>query len=95
MEAQDRRSFGERREASPHGGEGRRIDGVRRIWKRRHGGLRGMTHEGEFDRRGVHPSLFAALGFPLLRGVRRVGSARRSGLARRSAMRRWTDQQGL
>ena len=95
MEAHNRRLFGERRDAGPRGGEGRRIDEVRRIRNRRHGGSRGMTHEDEFDRRGVHPWLFAALGFPLLRGIRRVGLARRSGVARRSVLRRWTDEQGL
>jgi len=68
MQAQDRRSFGERREAGPYVGEGRRIDEVRRIWNRRHGGPGGVTDEGEFDRRGAHPSLFAALGFPLFGG---------------------------
>ena len=52
-----------------------------------------MTDGGRFDRRGEHPSLFATLGFRLLRGVRRMDSDRRSDVVRRSFMRRSLDRQ--
>jgi len=85
MEAHDERRIMERREAARHGGEGRRIDKERRSWGRRHSAGEGMTDGGKFDRRGAHPSLFATLGLPPLRGVR---SPQRSGVVRRSFVRR-------
>ena len=96
MEAPDQRRIAERREADQRGGEGRRIDNARRNRKRRQDAGRGMAGgmaDGDkFDRRGAHPSLFASLGYTLLRGVRRIGSARRSIVARRSSMRRGVDR---
>ena len=92
MEAVDRRRIGERRKADQHSGEGRRINERRSIWNRRHDARGEMTDGGRLDRRGAHPSLFATLGFRLLRGVRRMGSARRSGAMRRSFARRCVDR---
>ena len=92
MEAQDQRRITERREADQRGGEGRRIDKARRNRKRRQDAGRGMADGDKFDRRGAHPSLFASLGYTLLRGVRRIGSARRNIVARRSSMRRGVDR---
>ena len=95
MEERDRRRIAERREADQRSGESRRIDKARRYWNRRQG-VGGGTAEGDkFDRRGEHPSLFASLGYTLLRGVRRIGAARRSAIARRSLMRRGVDRRAL
>ncbi len=91
MEVPDGRRIGERREADQRSGEERRIDKKRRIWSRRFR-ARETTDEGRYDRRGGLTSLFAVIGFPLLRGVRRMGSARRSGAVRRSFIRRWVDR---
>ena len=88
METRDRREIGKRREADQHSGEGRRIEKERRIWSRRNGARGEMADGGSFDRRGEHPSLFAKLGFRLLRGVRRMDSARRSEVVRRYVDRR-------
>ena len=96
METPDHRRIAERREADQRNGEGRRIDKARRNRKRRQDAGRGMAggmaDGDEFDRRGAHPSLFATLGYTLLRGVRRIGSARRRIIARRSSMRRGVDR---
>ena len=92
MELPDNRRIGERREADQRIGEGRRIDTARRTRSRRHGALGEPTDGDEFDRRGAHPSLFATLGFTLVRGIRRKGSPRRSGVVRRSFMRRRVDR---
>ena len=81
----------ERREANQRGGERRQIEEERRGWDRRHS-AKEMTDEHDFDRRGAHPSLFAAPGFRLLRGVRRMSSARRGGAVRRSLRRRLDDR---
>ncbi len=80
----------ERREANQRSGERRRIEEERRGWDRRHS-AKERTDEHDFDRRGAHPSLFAARGFRLLRGVRRMSSARR-GAVRRSLRRRLDDR---
>ena len=93
MEARDERRIGERREVDQHSAEGRRIHEVRRTWERRHGSRGGWTDGGKFDRRGAYPSLFEALGFTLLRGVRRMGPPRRSAEVRRSSIRRYVDRQ--
>jgi hypothetical protein len=92
METPDQRRIAERREADQRSGECRRIDTARRNRKRRQDSGRGMADEDKFDRRGTHPSLFATLGYTLLRGVRRIGSARRRIIARRSSMRRGVDR---
>ncbi len=98
MEAQNTRRIRERREAELHSGEGRRIDKARRLGDRRRGQGGGegegeeLTDRDKYDRRGAHPSLFATLGFSLLRGVRRLGSARRSDVVRRSNIRRRVDR---
>ena len=96
MEVRDKRRIAERREADQRSGECRRIDKARRNRKRRQDAGRGMAGgmaDGDkFDRRGAHPSLFASLGYTLLRGVRRIGSARRRIVARRSSMRRGVDR---
>ncbi len=93
MEARDKRRIWERRKADQHSDEGRRIDKRRRIWKRRHDARGEMTDGGRLDRRGEHPSLFATLGFRLLRGVRRMDSDRRTDVVRRAFMRRSLDRQ--
>ncbi len=99
MEAPDQRRIAERREADQRSGECRRIDNTRRNQKRRQDAGRGMAGgmaDGDkFDRRGAHPSLFASLGYTLLRGVRRIGSARRRIIARRSSMRRGVDRRAV
>ena len=100
MGAQQSRRIVERREAELHSGEGRRIDKARRLGDRRRGQGEGegegegeeLTDRENYDRRGAHPSLFATLGFSLLRGVRRLGLARRSDVVRRSDVRRRVDQ---
>ena len=92
MEARDDRRIGERRKADQHSSEGRPIDKRRLFWNRRHGARGEMTDGARLDRRGAHPSLFATLGFRLLRGVRRMDSARRSDVVRRSLIRRWVDR---
>ena len=98
MGAQHSRRIVERREADQHTGEGRRFDTVRRLGDRRRGQGGGegegeeLTDRDKYDRRGAHPSLFATLGFSLLRGVRRLGSARRSDVVRRSNIRRRVDR---
>ncbi len=72
METPDQRRIAERREADQRNGEGRRIDKARRNRKRRQDAGRGMAggmaDRDKFDRRGAHPSLFASLGYTLLRG---------------------------
>jgi len=93
MEARDDRRIGERRKADQHSSEGRRIDKRRLFWNRRHGARGEMTDGARLDRRGAHPSLFATLGFRLLRGVRRMDSDRRTDVVRRSFMRRSFDRQ--
>ena len=92
MEAQDKRRIWERRKADQHSDEGRRIDQRRRIWKRRHGAREEMTDGGRLDRRGEYPSLFATLGYRLLRGVRRMDSDRRGDVVRRFFIRRCLDR---
>jgi len=92
MELRENRRIGQRREADQRSGEGRRIDKTRRTWNRRHRAQGDMTDGSEFDRRGARPSLFAMLGFTLVRGVRRKGPSRRSGVARRSFMRRHVER---
>ena len=98
MGAQQSRRVVERREAELHSGEGRRIDKARRLGDRRRGQGEGegegeeLTDRDKYDRRGAHPSLFATLGFSLLRGVRRLGLARRSDVVRRSNVRRRVDR---
>ncbi len=98
MGAQQSRRIVERREADHHSGEGRRIDRARRLGDRRRGQGEGegegeeLTDRDNYDRRGAHPSLFATLGFSLLRGVRRLGLARRSDVVRRSNVRRRVDR---
>ncbi len=94
MEAQNTRRIRERREADHYSGEGRRFDNVRRLGDRRRGEGEGeeLTDRDKYDRRGAHPSLFATLGFSLLRGVRRLGLARRSDVVRRSNVRRRVDR---
>ena len=92
MEARKERRIGEHREANQRSGEGRRIDKGRRTWNRRHRARGGMIDGGKLDRRGAHPSFFGTLGFPVLRGVRRMGSTRRSGVMRRSSIRRCVDR---
>ncbi len=99
METPDQRRIAERREADQRSGDCRRIDNTRRNQKRRQvagrGMAGGMADGAKFDRRGAHPSLFATLGYTLLRGVRRIGSARRSIIARRSSMRRGVDRRAV
>ena len=99
METPDQRRIAERREADQRSGECRRIDNARRNRKRRQAAGRGMAGEvadgDKFERRGAHPSLFASLGYTLLRGVRRIGSARRNIVARRSSMRRGVDRRAV
>ena len=68
MEAWDQRRIGERRQVNQHNGEGRRTHKERRTADRRHGARGGWADGGKFDRRGEHPSLFATLGFLVLRG---------------------------
>ena len=98
MGAQNTRRIRERREADYYSGEGRRIDKARRLGDRRRGQGEGegegeeLTDRDNYDRRGAHPSLFATLGFSLLRGVRRLGLARRSDVVRRSDVRRRVDR---
>ncbi len=98
METPDQRRIAERREADQRSGECRRIDKARRNRKRRQDagrGMAGVADGDKFDRRGAHPSLFASLGYSLLRGVRRIGSARRRIVARRSSMRRGIDRRAV
>ena len=92
METRDKRRIGERRKADQRSREGRRIDKVRRAWNRRDRARGEVTGGGRLDRRGEHPSLFATLGFRLLRGVRRMDSARRNDVVRRVFMRRCLDR---
>jgi hypothetical protein len=92
MELQDQRRTRARRAADQRSGEGRRIDNERRGWSRRDVAGERLSDGGKFDRRGPHPSVFAQLGFPLLRGVRRLDSPRRSGVLRRSFVRRSADR---
>ena len=82
----------ERRAVDQRTSEGRRIDRERRGWSRRHRSGEALSDGGKFDRRGENPSMFARLGFPLLRGVRRLDSPRRSGVVRRSFVRRSADR---
>ena len=92
MEVQDQRRIRERRAADHRSSEGRRMDKERRGRSRRHVSGEQLSDGGKFDRRGAHPSVFARLGFPLLRGVRRLDSPRRSGELRRSFVRRSSDR---
>lgn len=92
MEVQDQRRIKDRRGADQRSSDGRRIEKERRGWSRRHLSGEGLSDGGKFDRRGAHPSMFARLGFPLLRGVRRLDSPRRSGVVRRSFVRRSADR---
>lgn len=92
MEVRDQRRIGDRREVDQNSGEGRRIRQGRRTWDRRYDSRAGWTDGSKFDRRGAHPSLFAVLGFPVSRGVRRRGPPRRGGEVRRSSIRRYVDR---
>ena len=95
MEVQEQRRIAERRAADQRSAESRRIDKARRYWNRRQDARGSMTEGGEFDRRGAYPSLFASLGYTLLRGVRRIVPIRRNVEVRRSFMRRSIDRRAL
>ncbi len=94
-EAGNDRRIAERREADQRSGEDRRIDNARRNWNRRYDAPGATPGVSEFDRRGVHPSLFAMHGFKLLRGIRRTDSARRNDEGRRFFMRRCVERRAL
>jgi len=92
MEVWEERRVTERRAADQRSGAGRRSEKRRSSGNRRNSAPGAKTDGDKFDRRGAYPSLFATLGFPVVRGVRRKGSPRRVALVRRCAVRRSVDR---
>jgi hypothetical protein len=92
MEVWEERRVSERRAANPRSSAGRRREKRRGSENRRNRVSGARTDGDKSDRRGAYPSLFATLGFPVLRGVRRKDSPRRGALVRRCSVRRSTDR---